>query len=501
MKKMIYYSLTLLLGLMLCSGSCGPETALTEPEPDPEPEPYVPDPYIPVEPGGGGNVGPRANTHDDPANGIYVSPSGNDATADGTMGKPYKSINTALNNASPGATIILRSGLYREGAATEVRVRQPNITIKSAKGEWAHIDLPFPSDMKDEDDGNSAIHFDPEASGCKLLSVEVTGGFYAVCMETKWGWGGDDDEVAASNILIEDCILHDSRFDVVKVKPNCNNVTIRYNEIYHSGRAFLGDANLDEGECNAEGIDNVKGDKMHAHNNYIHDIVGNGIYAKGGAIDVIMENNLIEHIYGAGIMVGFDTSPDWFDLSVNPKYYENIQGIVRNNLIMNTGWEGIGLYASLDAQVYNNTLVNAVSYGRGLYHSPIYFGVATQDWDNPTGCPPNINPNIHHNIVSQPASYPNQMIEIRYATGIYSFALSALSGNPTMNNNCYFISGKSATFTDRRPPEAENMGLAAWKTRVSGESGTIEVDPALNADFMPTNPQCTGMGISAALTK
>ena len=81
---------------------------------------------------------------------------------------------------------------------------------------------------------DSGVYFASEASGYKLRSIEVMGGYYAVCMETKWGWGGDDDWMAASDIIIEDCILHDSRYNVVKVKPNCDNITIRYNEIYNS---------------------------------------------------------------------------------------------------------------------------------------------------------------------------------------------------------------------------------------------------------------------------
>ncbi|MCL1951474.1 MAG: hypothetical protein FWF60_01460, partial [Oscillospiraceae bacterium] len=40
--------------------------------------------------GPAGNVGPRANTHDDPVGGIYVSPTGNDATATGSIDKPYR---------------------------------------------------------------------------------------------------------------------------------------------------------------------------------------------------------------------------------------------------------------------------------------------------------------------------------------------------------------------------------------------------------------------------
>jgi hypothetical protein len=85
------------------------------------------------------NVEPRGNSGDDPDNGIYVSPSGNDATATGSIGAPYKSINTALAAAKPGDTLVLRGGTYREGVNTRVRI--PNITIKSRKDEWAVIDL------------------------------------------------------------------------------------------------------------------------------------------------------------------------------------------------------------------------------------------------------------------------------------------------------------------------------------------------------------------------
>ena len=450
-------------------------------------------------------VGPRTNSYNDPSDGIYVSPNGNDATATGAIDAPYKSINTALAVANPGNTIILRNGVYHEYAS--VRIRKPNITIKSAKGEWAVIDLPLEHDPDVNWHQSSAIRFDVDgegSSGGKLQSLEVTGGFYAVSLETKWDWGQPDNS-GASHITIEDCKLHDSRNDVVKVKPNCRNVTICYNEIYNSGREHIDKPNFPTGQENSGGIDNVNGANMHVHHNYIHDICSTGVYAKGGATDAVIEDNRIERTYAAGIMIGFDTSPEFFDLTVNPKYYENINGTVRNNLIINTGWAGIGLYASKDAQVYNNTVVDAVIYGAGNFNSPIFFGVANQDWENPDGCPPNINPNIHHNLINQPSSYKNRMIDIRYVKDFYdpelfpdlpSYDLSALEGMPTMNNNCYYLAGGSARFTDNRPNSLlDNGGLDAWKTHINGDNNSIETDPALNANYMPTNTQCTEMGI------
>ncbi|MCL2032835.1 MAG: right-handed parallel beta-helix repeat-containing protein [Methanomassiliicoccaceae archaeon] len=437
-------------------------------------------------------VGPRGNNYDDPAGGIYVSPSGNDQTADGSINRPYKSINTALGVAEPGDTIILRSGVYKEGY--NVRVQVSDITIKSAKGEWAVIDLTTFDPGNEE---HSAIEFYAEdrnggvVSNCLLQAVEVRGGYYAVCFETKWEWG-QSDRRGVHDIIVEDCVLHDSKNDVVKVKPNCDNITIRYNEIYNSGRDYVKHPDFTTGECNSEGIDNVNGDNMKVQNNYIHDICSNAIYAKGGAINSLIENNRIERAYGAGIMAGFDTSPQYFDTSVNSQYYENINGVIRNNLIIHTGWEGIGLYGSKDAQIYNNTLVD-VNYAQN-YHSAIYFGLTYQDWESYAGRPANIDPNIHHNIVSQPATFTQRpMIEIRYSSDLGG--MSALSGNPTMSNNCYYIDGKNAEFVDMRSAGINpNMGLAEWKSRISGDSGSIEVNPGLDANYKPTNSLCAGMG-------
>ena len=433
-----------------------------------------------------GHVGPRPNTYDDPENGIYVSPDGNDNTATGSIDAPYYSINTALANSTSGSTIILRNGTYREGI--NVRIRQPNITIKSKKEEWAIIDLTTHNSGADEDSG---VYIDVGSSGGKLQCVEVLGGYYAVALETKWDWGDPNDRTGASNIIIEDCILHDSKYDVIKVKPNCNNVTIRYNKIYNSGRAFSAGDCTPDGRGNAEGIDNVNGNNMIVHNNYIHNICTNAIYAKGGATDVLIANNRIENIFGAGILVGFDTSPEYFDIKENPLYYENIRCVVRNNLILYTVLSGIGLYAAKDALIHNNTLVNVALDN---YHSAIYFGITFQDGESYAGRPATVNPKIHHNIVSQPANVTRPMIEIRYSNEFGG--LSALDGNPTMNNNCYFIVGKISTFNDRRPCcLLENAGLSEWKTHINGEKGTIEADPKLDNNFIPTNADCKGMGI------
>jgi len=61
----------------------------------------------------------------------------------------------------------LRGGIYNE----RIRIQEPNIIIASKSGERAVISSP----INDENIGE-CIRFDPEASGCKLVRLEIRGG-------------------------------------------------------------------------------------------------------------------------------------------------------------------------------------------------------------------------------------------------------------------------------------------------------------------------------------
>ena len=411
---------------------------------------------------------------------VYVSTEGNDSTANGSISNPYKTVRAAVMNAQASDTIVLRGGTYAE--PQEVRIRVPDVTIRSYPGEWAIIDRS--SDMDDV-----GVYFYVGSDGGALKCAEVIGGFYAVSTETKWDWGDPNDRMGASNILLENVKLHDSHRDVVKIKPQSDDIIIRHAEIYNSG------TDLTPGECNAEGIDNVNGDNMHVSYTHIHDTCSTGVYFKGGATDGVVEHSLIENTGAAGIILGFDTSPEYFDLNINPEYYENIRGIARHNLIRNTGWAGIALYASRDAEVYNNTIINSSS----IYHSPIYFGITFQDWMPEAGRPANINPSIHHNIISQPVERDAHMISIRQTDELGG--LSALNGNLNINNNCYYQAGGSTSFEDSRT-QVDQGGwtddwtgnLVKWRSHINGDTSSYEVDPGLDSNYKPTNSLCAGMG-------
>jgi hypothetical protein len=395
----------------------------------------------------------------------YVSTAGSDVSGNGSLASPFRTIGHALAVAAPGDEIVLRGApaVANNVYAEAIRIQQPNTTVRSQTGEWAVIQCP----TTDESIGQ-CVRFDVDSHGSRLQRVEVIGGYYyGIKLETKWDWGGTDRS-GASHILLEEIRVHDTGRDAIKITPGCDDVTIRRAEIFNSG--------VRDGS-NAEGIDNVNGDRMLVQDSYLHDIATNGIYFKGGSTDSVVERNRIERVGGAGVLVGFDTSPEFFDLAANPHYYESIRGVVRNNIIADTQGSGIGLYAAKDAQIWNNTLINTAK----AYHSPIYFGLAYQDWDPQAGRPPSVNPVIRDNLVYQSSNLPTECVFIRYSNDLGG--LSALTGMPAMDYNLYFHAAGGCSFTDQRPSSPLEHGtLGGWQVHIGGESHSLASDPLLAAD-------------------
>ncbi|MFH1390113.1 MAG: right-handed parallel beta-helix repeat-containing protein [Candidatus Margulisiibacteriota bacterium] len=418
---------------------------------------------------------PSDSSYDD-AVGIYVSTSGNDSTGNGSIGNPYRTIQHVLTNvAAPGDIIVLRGGTYNEN----IDIRVANITIRSKNDEWAIIQSPT-----SDSSINQTVRFNLDtgwsSAGGKLHRLEIIGGYYyAVKFETMWDWGGADRS-GVSSVTIEACKIHDTGRDCVKVTPNCDDIRIINCEIYNSG---LRD------NSNAEGIDNVNGDRMQVADCKIHDIATNGLYFKGGATDCIAERNTVHDCGGAGILLGFDTSPEYFDLTANPGYFENINGIARNNIVYNTQNSGIGMYAAKNPQILNNTIVNTSS----TYHSPIYFGLTYQDWDAAAGRPASEGAVIKNNIAvsNSPDSYG---VYIRYSSDLGG--MNAYSGFPAMGHNRYYkLGGGALVFVDQRPTSTYNGALAGWKTHISGDTDSTEGDPSLDGTYhLNSGSPCLGAG-------
>lgn len=413
---------------------------------------------------------------------LFVATNGNDS-ASGTILDPLLTINEALMRAVSGDFIVLREGTYQEA----VRIRQPNLTLQSYEGEWATIQVP--TDVEDLD---ACVTLDVDADDAVLRRLEIVGGYYyGVFAMTRWDWGDPEDRSGPQRVLVEECVIHHTGRDGIKITPGTDGFQVIRCEIYQTGV---------RNQENAEGIDNVNGDGTTIQDCYLHDIATTGVYLKGGAREGIIERTRVERCGGLGIALGFDTSPEYFDLEVNPQRYENVDGIVRNCTIRDTSFAGIGLYGAKNPKIYNNTLVNCAQEGQSV----LFFGVTLQDWepdaDPADGFgyrPATVNPDIRNNIMSQSNGMGSPMVEIRTFHHESTGRVNALEGMPGMDYNSYHINASAPLFNDLRPEyELEGLSFAAWQVHTGSDTESLISDPLLddNLALRPGSP-CIGSGV------
>ena len=404
---------------------------------------------------------------------LYVAPNGNDSSGNGSITFPFATISHALDASTTGDTIQIREGTYNEA----VRIRNANITLQAYSNEHVIIHTPI-----DDENLDTTVAFDVDADGGALNGLEITGGYYyGIMLFTRWDYGDPNDRTGVSHVTIQNCKIHDTGRDCIKVTPGCDFLTVENCEIYNSGRRYNG---------NAEGVDNVNSDYMVVRDCYIHDTATTGVYAKGGAIGVLIERCVIENCGEIGVALGFDTSPEYFDLTVNPDRYENIGGVVQNCLIRDTAYAGIAFYGAKDASAFNNTVINTAQLG----HSPLYFGITLQDWevdpDPNDGIgyrPASVNIRVENNIVLQDTSGTATMVFIRtfYHEGDVN-RVNGMEGMPVMDHNCYWGGDASLTFTDERPGfEMENGTFADWQAHIGSETHSFVADPLLDGENKP----------------
>ena len=402
----------------------------------------------------------------------FVSTGGSDANGNGSLAQPFRTLGHVLAPANAivaaGDTVTLRgpagNNTYEE---CEVRLRVP-LTLRSHPGEMAHIHC----DIANID--TVAVQIDPGASGSRLSRLEISGGYYyGVFLQTNWEQGVNESGHGALDVIIEDSMIHDTGRDAIKITPHSDRATIRRCEIWNSGAIYPPGTPLDD--KNAEGIDNVNGSGMLVEDNWIHDTATTGVYFKGGAADVVVQRNRIENPGFAGILVGFDTSPEYFDLDENPGYYEAVRGIVRNNIVVGGAYSGIGLYASRDVVVANNTIIGTSALG----HAAIYFGITFQDWDDNALRPANVNPTIRNNLVAQDG---RPCIAVRWSDELGG--LSGLDGSPGTDHNAFHDAAGSCEFIDRRPGSPIDGGgtLAEWRAHTGADVDSFETALPLTPD-------------------
>lgn len=403
----------------------------------------------------------------------YVATNGNDNNP-GTLAQPFGTLPAAIEAAEPGDQILLRGGHY---ASQEIRISKSDLHIASYPGEWAVITA-----VDNVEDISACLWYnEPETTGGTLERLEIVGGYYyAVKFETNWDWDNSvpfSQRRGVSGVTIRQCNIHHSGRDAIKLTPACANISIENCEIHHTG---VGPGA--QQDYNAEGVDNVNAPNLTIRGCYIHDIATTGVYVKGGGRNCLIEQNRIENCGEGGIYLGFYTDAEWFDTDLNPQYFENINGRVQNNIIVNTQHAGIGLWGAKDAQVYNNTVIN----GGQAEHAGLFFNT-TDVWidDNHSARVGSQNVRVENNIFVQAADQNLVMVRIREN--------SLIGANNVVDHNLYFDPNGVQFLNDNL--DWQEWTLAQWKSQTALDAHSLEANPQLDADehLLPNSP-CINAG-------
>jgi len=288
----------------------------------------------------------------------YVAPDGDDAAA-GSASAPWHSIRHAIAEASPGDTVLIKGGTYREWVNIDKSgTADAWLTVKAVPGERVVID---------------GTGVDPGDWWHGLVNVQgvshvrVQG--LRVQKSTHWAIMVRD----ASDIEIRDNATYDSvrsgvglyRSKDILVDGNnvqlaanngsqecitiwdSDNVVVSNNEVSHDGA----------GENGGEGIDVKDGSSnVVVRGNHVHHLDELGIYVdayQSPTSDVLIEGNRVHHCRGYGIAVGSEFGGT----------LRNVR--VRNNVVYENSSMGIALFDWMqghdhpvsDVSIINNTTV------------------------------------------------------------------------------------------------------------------------------------------------
>ncbi len=277
-----------------------------------------------------------------PAQTFYVATDGDDTTGDGSSAYPWRTIQHAVNQVGPGATILVRSGTYAGARIETSGAPGAWITLKAEAGAAVLIDTPGPDNRHD-----SNLEFETwEGEG--VVSYWVIEGL-EVAYAPNWGIDLRGNGSAHSHHFV-----------------------IRNNRVHENGTssgttgiftAFVDDVVIEKNESYANGEHGIylsnSGDRFTVRDNYLHHNASCGLHMNGDlgqGGDGILSDGLVEAniLFENGAAGGSAINMD------------GVTGtVVRNNLLYQNHAGGIAIFqqdgavCSRDNRILNNTIVQA----------------------------------------------------------------------------------------------------------------------------------------------
>ncbi len=264
---------------------------------------------------------------------------------------PTDNLFSRLAALQPGDQVVVYAGTYTTPGLVNVTwtgTAQAPISVRAAAGEHVVIQGAMNQNV-----------LDLAGSYFTLAGFEITGGSHGVRLG------------ATDHATLEDLVLHglgDVGISCNRPGQECSHLTIRHNEIYATGMAGTGEGMY----LGGNDATNIFRDSV-VERNYVHDLggdQGDGIEIKAGASGVVVRDNVIIRAkYPAITMYGYagTGAPNvvernfvWITMDNGIQIVGQV--VVRNNIILGAGANGIQSKASQgqtphDLVIIHNTIV------------------------------------------------------------------------------------------------------------------------------------------------
>ena len=263
-----------------------------------------------------------------PSTYVWVSTSGDNATADGSVDHPYGTIQAAVNVAVAGTAVMVEAGVYTEnvllpdaagtadapiwlmsadgaGAATIVAATNTDSTIKGHASQYVVVD-----------------------------GFNIQGGLNGIAFFQD----GLDFSKIVNHVIISDNTLSGSVQDAIKI-AQADDVTVVRNTVLNTGPG-------------GQGVDFVAvNNSVIAYNDIAHTGAPAALFVKGGSQNVLIQGNYVHDVPSDGIDVGGYTLPQYIWPGT---VTEAINVVVTGNRVENAGTRAFGVVGGQHVLVTDN---------------------------------------------------------------------------------------------------------------------------------------------------
>lgn len=435
----------------------------------------------------------------------YVSNSGNDASGDGSIGNPWKTLQFSVNQLMAGDVLNIRGGAYvgKIDMNNSGNTGQP-IIIKNHLSEVAIIegstlsDYEYLLNISNVDYITiSGVKFQDyqklDAIGIQIINssnISIFDNEFSNIDYSSTALGqtpndsqnsqpiivfGRDPVNPIVNLKINGNTIHDCEVgysECLSINGNIDGFEVKNNQIYSNTNISIV-AIGHEGECSDPQFDQARNGLI--KNNLIHDnpsayAAAGGIYIDGGK-DIIVENNTVYN-NDYGIEIGCENN------GAAPNDPSASEIVVRNNLIYNNGISGIALGGynyPISGKVETTTLSNNSCFNNDTANS--YSGEMLITY-------------VENSIIENNVFYTNNSEKVLYTSS---------TANPTLSLNYnvfYSPSGVNDIVIEINGTEYNEF--SSYQTGESQDANSLFANPLFVSTAIP-NPNLHLQSMSPAV--